>query len=165
MRKFFVVIGVGFLALFLQTAVLRGIFPASVMVPNLMLAIVAFLAFHEVSPYGALLSFLIGIQFDLASGVLLGPWAAAFVAVYGFLSVISQRMFVESSFSIVVAVFFSALVSHLVYMALLYQFSSHEVTLFVFSARMMSEAILSAVCAPLIFKLLMMLRISRHDRL
>lgn len=154
LRQLALIIVSALLGVFLQSSALPWVLPDSFVVPNLMLAMVAFLAFYEVSPFGALLAFLTGLVLDLSSGVLLGPWAAAFVAVYGFLSVVSQRIFVESTLSVMSAVFAAALLSHVVYASLLLQFSHNQDAAYLVSVSVLGEALFSAFLAPLVFYLL-----------
>ena len=58
--------------------------------------VLVYLAFYEVSTFGAALAFLLGLQLDVSSAKLLGPWAGSFVLVYGFLGPLSQRIFIDT---------------------------------------------------------------------
>lgn len=151
-RRLIVVLAIGLLALFIQGTLIKSIAPTSMLVPNLNLIIVAFLAFREPSVFGAILSFLLGIQFDFSSGVLVGPWSAAFVAAFGLLSMVSQRVFVESPPAVVFSVLVAVLVANLIRILIILQFS--EVGLAGFTWALFGEGILTALLAPLLFKAL-----------
>ncbi len=108
-------------ALFLQSTALKFLLPYH-FVPNFCLIFLVFLAFYEVSVVGAVLSFIIGIAFDVSSGVLLGPWSASFTASYCVLILLSQRIFVDSFPAAMLVVFITTLFSTFIYTGLLYQF-------------------------------------------
>lgn len=108
----------GLCALFVQGSVLKLIYPG-IIVPNLLLIAVVYLSFFDVSISGALISFALGILADFGSGILLGPWAGAFVGVYGMLSALSQRFFIESPVPALVAVAMASILADLLYMLLM----------------------------------------------
>lgn len=85
--------------LLLQSTALGLLLPAS-LIPNLLLCLCLYLALFEGGAIGLLGSFIAGLFLDLASATLLGPWAGAFVIIYCVLSVLSDRIFVESRFAI-----------------------------------------------------------------
>jgi rod shape-determining protein MreD len=141
----------GLVATWIQGAVVRSFVSDYGVVPNLILIIVVYLAFHEVNSFGAFLAFLVGFEFDLFSGIRLGPWAGSCVLVFGLLACFAQRMFVESALATVVAVFFSSLAASIVYLLCTYEL--HPLT----SGRVLIilvEALFSAVLAPVVFRVL-----------
>lgn len=154
-RKSVIVLVLGFIAVFVQGTLLRGSFP-SMVVPDLVCILVVFLSFYEPGLLGAFLAFLVGLQFDLASGVLLGPRAGSSVAVFGFLSSLSQRIFVESGTAMMFAVFISTIVNFAVYMILVVEFrhTQEVVVSDFFRLSVLGEATLSALITPLIFLVL-----------
>lgn len=156
-RKTLIVLFVGFLTIFLQGAFLKSIFPNH-LVPNLLLDLVVFLGFYEANSFGAVLTFLLGIEFDICSGTLLGPWAASFLVVYAVLSSVAQRVFVESSLAIFVAVFISSLASNVTYLVLLYEFKPVETNIISVS---LIEALFTALMALPFFRLLRPLLVRR----
>lgn len=111
----------GLFILLLQSAVFNTFLPEH-WVPNICLIFIVFLAFNEVSVAGAFLPFIIGLEFDFSTGVIVGPWAGAFTATYTILSLISKRVFLDSSVAGFVFVFVSAFIANLIYLGLLYQF-------------------------------------------
>ena len=149
-RKLLLVIGLGLVLIFLQGSAIRSLLPWMVLAPNLLLSLAVFLAFFEASTFGCILVFVLGLQLDLSSGVLLGPWAGSFVAVFCLLASLSQRLFIESSLAAALAVFASSLFSQIVYTVLTYDVRP-------FGPQMIGYAFLDAlVCAllaPWMFKL------------
>ena len=151
LKRFALILLLGLVAVWIQGTVLRSFFSPQGVVPNLLLILVVFLGFYEVSVFGAILAFAIGLEFDLFSGVRLGPWAGTLVFLYGSLACFAQRIFVDSSLSSMVAVFFSSIVGSGMY--LLFMYGSHP------SAgdmiwTLLLEALFTAVCAPFIFAFL-----------
>ena len=93
-RRFFIILALGIAAIFLQSAVLSEL----PVIPNLLLVIAIFVALQEMSVAGASLCFLLGLESDLYTGVVLGPAAGAYVCLFGLLVLLSQRIFVEGVF-------------------------------------------------------------------
>lgn len=136
----------GLVSVLVQGTLLKALFPAMV-VPGLALVLVVFLAFHQTSIFGAFLAFLLGLELDLCSGLLLGPWSGAFVATYGIVALLSPRIFVESPAAVMVTVFVSSIISNLAYLLIVTQVRHSGLLL---SWRVVSEAIFTAiVCVPL----------------
>ncbi|MFM1847618.1 MAG: hypothetical protein RL417_1092 [Pseudomonadota bacterium] len=146
-RRSVLVLILGLIAIFIQGTVLREIAPAFV-VPNILLIVVVFLGFFEASLRGATLTFLLGLELDFANGLLVGPWAGAFIVSFGILASLSQRIFVESPLAAVVAAFGSSLVSSLVYFTLVYEFHPRVTVMVPFS---ILEAGMNAALAPIVF--------------
>lgn len=160
LKKIFVPILLTLLAVTVQGSLLRFVLP-NFPIPNLVVILVVFFGFYEVTAFGALLVFLIGIEMDLCSGVLLGPSAGAYSITFGILAALSTRLFVESGFAVVLAVFGSSLISSTVYLLLVYQFAPTAGRSFTI---IFIEAVSTAVLAPLIFPLLKRILIPKRDR-
>ena len=156
-RRSLLVLVLGLIAIFIQGTVLRAISPAWV-VPNLLVIIVVFLGFYEASVRGATLAFILGLELDFANGLLVGPWAGAFVVSFGILASLSQRIFVESPLAAIIAVFACSIVSAIVYFTLVYEFHPAVTVIVPFSV---AEAALNAVLAPFIFGVLRMALLPR----
>lgn len=153
MNKFLAILAVlaaGLLAIFLQGSLLRAFLP-DFLIPNLIVSIVVLLAFYDNSPYGAVLAFILGLEFDLYGGspLLTGPSAGALVLVYGVLASLSQRVYVESSFAIFVMALISAMLYSVVYSILIYEFNDSAARYFSLS---LSNAVVTGIITPLIFK-------------
>ena len=106
MKRIALILLFGLISIALQSSVLKVMLPNSI-IPNFILILVVFIAFYECSTLGAVIAFLLGFEIDIYSGQLLGPYAAASVAVFCVLSSLSQRIFVESPVAILLTVFSS----------------------------------------------------------
>ena len=120
-------------------------------VPELPLVMVLFVSFYESSPLGALLAFVAGLIVDISGGQLLGPWAGSFVLCFGMLSLVSDRVFIESNFSLMTFSGAFVIVSHVLFLLIsfdpLSQLSSEWLIL-------LGKAVATAVLAPLVFPLI-----------
>ena len=137
------------LALFLQGTLLKIVLPDH-FVPNLCLIFVIFLAFYEVTVTGALISFIVGLSFDVSGGVLLGPWSASFTALYCMLILISRRIFIDSFPAAMLVTLFSTVFSTAIYTGLLYQFQPSTMEI----SSLLVESAVTAAVAPLVLWLL-----------
>ena len=152
MRKSLLILLLGVLALLIPGTVLRTVFPELV-APNLMIVLLVWLAFHEISPGGAVLAFLLGLELDFCSGMLLGPWAGAYVIVFGLLVLCSRRIFIESAAVVFLSAFSASLLSALLYhVMLVLVYGAARLELSALSTAVI-EAGLSAFLAPLLFHL------------
>ncbi len=148
LRKFGLLIVFEIVALIFQASILGAFLPAYLM-PQLMLLLVVFFGFYEATVLGVALSFAAGVILDLASGLIVGPWAAAFVLVHGGLAGLSQRLFVESTFAAITTTFLSCLGADLVYALLVFEFQAVDVFQL---AQFFGQACATAVLSPLLFK-------------
>lgn len=120
-------------------------------IPQGLLVCAVFLAFHECTWWGAVCAFILGLLVDMSSGVVLGPWAGAYTLVYLFLTVISQRLFVQSMLVSMSAVAFSAVLGGGVFLLLAYEYQSLSSEDFV---TLLGQGIASACATPPIFAVL-----------
>ena len=147
---------IAILLLFVQSTLLRFVLPDH-FVPNLCLLFVVFLSFHEPSVAGAVLSFLIGLLFDVSAGVLLGPWSAAFTALFSILTLLSRRIYLESIPASLLVGFMSALLATTIYTGLLYQFQPAVLDV----PSLLIECGVTACVAPLLLRVFYELFVQR----
>jgi len=146
----------GMLCVWLQGSFLRVFTGSSLwgtqgLVPNLCLIMGVFLAFYEVSTLGAIITFFIGLELDLFSGVRIGPWAGTLVLLFGLIACFAQRIFVESAFAGILAVFFASLTSSIIYLLFVLDRTPINTMLL---WHIFGEAVFTAILAPLFFKIL-----------
>lgn len=153
MKRFIVFFILGLLFVFLQSAFLASFLP-QFLIPNLILTLVVFLSFYETSVFGVVLAFLLGLQLDLYSASILGPWAGASVAVYGIFASLSQRIFIESVFSVFATVFAAVLINNFVYLIIVAEFKNTQTLLWAILKGSPLQALISSLCALLVFRLL-----------
>ena len=157
---------ISFLGLFfilIQGSIFKSILPA-MLVPNLVISLVVFLAFYENSPFGALLSFLLGLQIDFYSGQLLlvGPTAGAYVARFGLIASLSQRIFVDSGLAVFIVTVMAGVASTLIYTVLVYEFNKAGVGLIPVS---LVSSLVTAIFTPALFRFLRVLYFGRSGSL
>ena len=108
------------LMIFVQSTLLKAVLP-SFLVPNFLICSVIFLSFYFPTPLGAALAFSVGFLIDLYGGLMLGPWAGAYVLVFLACALFSQRLFVESRLASSVVVFGATICANLIYAVLIAQ--------------------------------------------
>lgn len=160
LHKFALPLLLALVGIFIQGSLLRYLLP-DFAIPNLLLILVVFLGFFEISPIGAILAFLIGAFLDLSSGVLLGPSAGSYTLIFGALAALSTRLFVESGFAVAVTVFLCSIFGNLVYLLLVSQFSPSAGRSF---GLLFGEAFTSALLAPVIFIFLKRILTPKRER-
>lgn len=137
-------------AVLLQSTVLRSFLP-SYLVPSLGVLLALYLALNQVSIGGALVVFGIGVLFDISSGLVIGPWAAAFVVIYGLVSSVHQHLFADSSLVVAIVAGATTAIANLVYTILMLDVAPppEQVALLLFG-----QAIATGLAAPPAFMLL-----------
>jgi rod shape-determining protein MreD len=139
------------LALLIIQSISRHLFIPEWFVPQGLLVCAVFLAFYEFSLLGAVTAFLLGLLLDLSSGVLLGPWAGAYVVVYALFAFLSQRLFVESIMVSMSVVGLATLISGFLFISLAFEYQAVTVSDLVMLA---GQAAASALITPYVFKIL-----------
>ena len=151
-RKIFVILFLGLVALLLVSTVFKPFFPEAI-APNLMVMILVYLAFFEASALGAFLAFMLGLELDLCSAGLLGPWAGVYVLVFLSLYVTSRRIFVESFLVLMVATFvasFTTTVFHHCFLMIVRERAILEAGVI---SDALLEAFITALIAPFLIRL------------
>lgn len=150
LRLFLVAIFVSTIALVIESVLLAIGLPVE-LIPELVLVFVVYLSFFQTNSYGALLAFMCGLMIDMSSGHLLGPWAGAYVLAFGVISIISDRIFVESSISLSTVAALLTLLTHVIYLLISMDSFSE-----LYSAGMLlfGKALCTALVTPLFFPLL-----------
>lgn len=121
MRFFLLMLFFVLLSLFLQSTLLQALLP-HFLVPQLTILPVVFLAFTSISFSSTAASFLIGLLVDISSAVLLGPYAGGYVATYGLIAVISQRLFIESRLVAALVSGFASILADILFVLISYEF-------------------------------------------
>lgn len=148
--RFVLCFTVAFLSLVAQ-GILHHIGLSEWLIPQGVLICVVFLAFYECSVAGALAAFVLGLLLDSSSGVLLGPWAGAYIVVYAVFSFVSQRLFVESLGVAMVVVASAAVLSGVIFLLLAFEYQAVTREDF---GMLLGQALSSALIAPVLFKAL-----------
>lgn len=141
--KYFIFIILG---LFIQSAFGR----AGLYTPDLLLLIVIALAFSMQNSAGVIISFFLGLLSDLASGVYLGPFAAAYVCAFCFAGAVSRRVFADKLFAVMGVTFFACIVKSLVFTLFVKYFVPHAVINYKIY---MVEAILTSIASSIVLRI------------
>jgi rod shape-determining protein MreD len=153
----FKVVLLSFIAIFVQGSV-APLFLSAQFSPNLMVILIVFLAFHFRGVSALISVFLLGLQFDLFTGTLLGPWAGAFSAVFLIIHLLTPRLFVESQLVVATTAAVASAASSIVYLMISRCAPTVKIPNVEWSALAYSfsiEAIVSGICAPLMFSIIM----------
>lgn len=149
-RKFFVILMIAFVTLFIQGEVLKPLLP-NMLIPNLFLIIVIYLSFYEVNVIGLIFSFILGLILDISSSVLLGPWAASFITIYTIFTTFSGRIFIDTTISLIIIAAISSIICDIIYTILIYTFLPHMENI---SLYMLLGSLATAICSPILMLIL-----------
>jgi rod shape-determining protein MreD len=125
-------------------------------VPQLLVVVVVSLAFSEVNAFGGVMAFVLGLLLDFSSAVLVGPWAGAFVVVFGALALLSHRLFIESGVVAMVISGFAVIAANLLFSVL---GAEYPIITWEYPQRIIGQAVVTALCAPVLLSV-----ISRRSR-
>jgi len=113
-RRIILFLFFGLLGFLISEGVFQPVLPFRT-APNFSIILLVYLAFYEQNVFGALCAFLLGLQLDFCTGLLLGPWAGAFVLVFSCVAYLTQRFFMQSVFTLMGTVLVSTIVTHIAY--------------------------------------------------
>jgi rod shape-determining protein MreD len=160
-NKSIFVLLIGLVAVFVQGSLIHTFFPGAI-IPDLVLVMVVYLSFYDAGVLGAVLSFLLGLEYDFFSDMLIGPRAGSYTVVYALFASLSQRIFVESAFAAFVSVLFSSFLNSVVYLVLISGFKTTNSDIFSTS---IFEALFTAVVGPILLRVLKRLLYKRPQGL
>lgn len=153
MRRYLTLFIVALLSLFVEGVCVQWL-PAYA-VPHLLVCVVVYLAFFDLSIAAAVFAFMLGLLADFSSGLIVGPWAGALVATYGLISLVSQRLFVHSGLVMFAAAAVASLASDIFYWLLVLEIRSANTSVL---GVMFGRALLTGLVAPVL-----QVAISRFD--
>jgi rod shape-determining protein MreD len=148
MRRWLLYLGIGFLLLLMQVTLRYYLERWNVSVPNLLLLLVVYLAFHEVNVGGAITAFLLGTLHDLSAGPIVGPWAGPYVAVYCIISSLSQWIFEGAAASTIVIAWLSNVILVFIFHALQMEGGPSIPDPI---GPLLIETLVTGLCAPILF--------------
>ncbi len=151
-KKIFTTFILGLIAILFVSTVFKPFLP-NMVAPNLTVIILVYLAFFEASALGAFLSFMLGLELDLCSAGLLGPWAGVYALTFLLLYITSRRIFVESFLVLMVATFvasFTTTIFHHCFIMIVREKTILEAGVV---SDAMLEGVITALIAPFLIKL------------
>lgn len=120
--------------------------------PNLMIILVSYLALREeISFFGALLAYLLGLLQGTFSGVHFGLAGISMLLIYMLLKKVADQLYTDSDHLMVVVVFVASLFDAFVSMVFILLFSSSTGIYNSFLTNMLPQAVVNALAASLLF--------------
>jgi rod shape-determining protein MreD len=138
------------IALLLQVT----IFPARLLdpfQPNMLIILVVYLGLRGDTRLGAPAAFLLGLLQDSVSGVYLGLSGFSYLSVYILLEKISDRLYTDNRYLIILMVFLATFVSGLLNLLLLLVFSASRGIYASMLPALVPQALVNALIASLLF--------------
>lgn len=139
------------LVLITVQSVLSHVGVADWAIPQGLISCVTFLTFFERGIGGVCGAFALGLLLDLTSATLVGPWAGAFVCVFVVVSLLSQRLFVESMLVAIITTALCTLLAGAVYLLLAFEYQALS---FTDLSVLGGQAVASALFTPVVFRAL-----------
>ncbi len=139
--------------IFIQATLLHSVLPDMV-APDILMILAVFLGLRARNAWGALGAFTIGLGADFATGKFLGPFAAGSVVAFATTVFFANHFFSEKWFTVSITSFLASLTKNLTQATILCLFT--DINLFSFQSLpiVLVEAMLTAVVAPLIVRLI-----------
>ncbi|MGI6681212.1 MAG: rod shape-determining protein MreD [Bdellovibrionota bacterium] len=149
-KKIFIILILAFIMLFLISNILKPFLP-NAFIPNIILIFVIFLSFNETNIFGLVLSFFLGLLLDISTSTLLGPWSASFVIIYTMFAILSGRIFIDTTISLIIITAISSIICDIVYTVLIFTFLANTNN---FSFDILIGSIVTAIFSPFIVYIL-----------
>jgi rod shape-determining protein MreD len=150
LKRFVSYIVIALLLMAIQGTLRVFVSTAPYLVPNLIIALLVWLAFTHPNVRGVIIAFIIGILFDLNSGAILGPWSFALVILFYILARLSPGLFITSSYTVIFCTFLASIVINALVLALSFSAKS-GITINIFDILLAS--LTTALCTPILFRL------------
>lgn len=141
------------IGIFIQASVFHSLSPAFI-APDLILLLVVVLGLHSKNAFGALGAFLLGIGADFATARYVGPNAAAAVLAFSAVVALSNRLYAERGPAVIFVAALACFVKYCVYAGIFYVYTSWNMFSSQFLRIAIGEAILTGICAPIVFALM-----------
>jgi rod shape-determining protein MreD len=136
--------------LILQIAVLPA-FLADPFKPNLVLIVVVWLGLKNSPYWGALISYLLGISLDAASGVCFGMNGFSSLLIFFVLQNISHRLYTDSRYIMTLAVFVATIATGVMHLLLMALFSVSDGIYATLLGLLLPHSVVNALIASVVF--------------
>ncbi len=152
MIKHLKIVMIVYAALLAQITVLPAYF-ADPFQPNLLVIVVVYLGLREGGWHGGGLAFLLGLVEDCFSGIYLGLGAFSFLAIYLALRRMADRLYTDSLYLTLIAVFLATIVNGLLHLLLLLLFSASEGLYRTLLPGLLPQSLVNTLAAFIVFGL------------
>ncbi len=119
--------------------------------PNLLIIAIAYLGLKVSSPVGGVGVFLLGLVQDCFSGLYLGLNGFSYLSIYLLLRQISDRVYTDSQYLMVLVVFLATVANGLVHLVLLMLFSSAHGIYATLLSGLIPQALVNALISSFLF--------------
>ena len=130
------------------------LFPAYVLdpfQPNLLIILVVYLGLRSAARFGGPAAFVLGLLQDCFSGIYLGLNGFSHLFIYLLLHKVSDRLYTDSRYLMIIAVFLATIVSGLLNLLLLLIFSSSNGIYATLLPLLIPQALVNALITSLVF--------------
>lgn len=136
-----------------QALFVHSISPYAV-APDFIVILALYLGLHVRRPAGVIGAFLLGVAGDFASAQFVGPTAAGAVVVYGIMAIVSSKIYAEHPLTLALLALLCSLADSLTYVAMVTLYVDVSLLTPSVLRGVALEALLTALCAPLVVRLL-----------
>lgn len=137
-------------AFVLQVTVLPA-FIADPFKPNLLLVVAVWISLTVAHPWGAVILYLLGLLQDTVSGLYLGLNAISYLLTFLVLNNISHRLYTDSRYLMILAVFVATLACGIAQLLMLALFSSADGIFAPLLSSLLPQGFVNALAASLLF--------------
>lgn len=150
MVKFLKIVMIIYAALLMQVSVFPAYF-ADPFQPDLLVLVIVYLGLREGGWHGGGLAFLLGLFADCFSGIYLGLSACSFLSIYLAMRNVSDRLYTDNLYLMVIVAFLATLVNGLLHLLLLILFSAAADIYSTLLTALLPQALVNALAASIIF--------------
>jgi rod shape-determining protein MreD len=150
MVKFLKIVMIIYAALLMQVSVFPAYF-ADPFQPDLLVLVIVYLGLREGGWHGGGLAFLLGLFADCFSGIYLGLSAFSFLSIYLAMRNVSDRLYTDNLYLMVIVAFLATLVNGLLHLLLLILFSAAADIYSTLLTALLPQALVNALAASIIF--------------
>lgn len=142
-----------FAGLFFQGSVISSTLPQAIL-PDILVILQVYISLRHRNVRGLLGVYLLGLLADMATGVYLGPNAAAAILIFAASGLLANRVYAERIFAMVFISFICSIVKSCAIASLLFYYTNYEFVLAPFIRVVFFEALATAFCAPIVIRIL-----------
>lgn len=142
-----------FAGLFFQGSVISSTLPQAIL-PDILVVLQVYISLKHRNVRGLFGVYLLGLLADMATGVYLGPNAAAAILIFATAGLLANRVYAERIFAMVFISFICSILKSITIASLLMYYTNYEFVLMPFVRLVLFEAFATAFCAPIVIRIL-----------
>ncbi|MCC6933756.1 MAG: hypothetical protein IT292_10995 [Deltaproteobacteria bacterium] len=149
LRAFVIYVALITLSIFLQGTLLPAVNP-NFIVPDLLLILVLIVGLYFRSMGGLFSALLIGLVSDFAAAKYMGPEAAGSIAAFWVVIYISQKVYIEHFFGLMILGFIASFIDQLIYIGMVATYSAFETGYGKLFSVLLWQAFFTGLLTPLV---------------